>query len=40
MKNKKLRSEKREVKKRKRMKVSGKSVFKVKEIIDKKSQMR
>jgi hypothetical protein len=34
----KTKSEKREVKKRKRMRVSGKSVFKIKEIIDKKSK--
>ncbi|MCX6765740.1 MAG: hypothetical protein NT136_02165 [Candidatus Moranbacteria bacterium] len=30
--------EKREIKKRKKMMVSGKSVFKIKEIIDKKSK--
>lgn len=36
MRNKKVKSERREIKKRKRMKVSGKSVFKIKGIIDKK----
>lgn len=39
MKLKKTKSEKREIKKRKRMKVSGKSVFKIKAIIDKKSRV-
>lgn len=38
MRNKKIKSEKREIEKRKRMKISGKSVFKIKEIIDKKSK--
>jgi hypothetical protein len=38
MKKKTTKAEGREVKKRKRMKVSGKSVFKIKEIIEKKSQ--
>ncbi len=38
MRNKKVKSEIREIKKRKRMKISGKSVFKIKAIIDKKSK--
>jgi hypothetical protein len=38
MKSIKTKAEKRDVKKKPRMKVSGKSVFKVKAIIDKKSK--
>ena len=38
MKKSKIRAEKREVKKKPKMKVSGKSVFKLKEIIIKKSK--
>jgi hypothetical protein len=38
MKDKKTKAEKRELKKREKMRVSGKSVFKIKEIIIKKAK--
>lgn len=40
MANKKIRAEKRETKKKLKMKVSGKSVFKLKKILEKKAKSR